>query len=46
MRRSLLDRIGPLTGAVRSRNLLQSRGYPWCFFTENTLKKFLLLETG
>lgn len=41
---ALRDRVGPLGGAIRSRKLLESRGYPWCFFPEKTLKNFLLLE--
>jgi hypothetical protein len=44
LRGRTLDRIGPLTAAIRSRNVLRSREYPWCFFSENTLKSFLLLE--
>jgi hypothetical protein len=43
---ALRDRIGPLTAAIRSRSVLESRGYPWCFFPEKTLKNFLLLENG
>jgi len=30
--------------AVRARDVLRSREYPWCFFPENALKSFLLLE--
>jgi hypothetical protein len=26
--------------------VLRARHYPWCFFPENMLKRFLLLETG
>jgi hypothetical protein len=46
LRMRLLDRIGPLTDAIRARQVLRSREYPWCFFTENALKSFLLLEIG
>jgi hypothetical protein len=35
-----------LSAAVKSRNVLRSRGEPWCFFPENALKTFLLLENG
>ncbi|MFN9369282.1 MAG: hypothetical protein ACK6CT_11050 [Planctomycetia bacterium] len=46
VRRSLQSRIEALSGAIRSRKLLDSRTYPWCFFPEKTLKNFLLLENG
>ena len=39
-----LGRVGPLAAGLRAQKLLQSREYPWCFFTEKTLKMFLLLE--
>jgi len=44
LRGRLLDRVGPLAAAVRARKVLESREYPWCFFPENALKSFLLLE--
>jgi len=40
----LLERVGPLAIATRARKLLLSRECPWCFFSENALKSFLLLE--
>jgi hypothetical protein len=43
---ALTDRIEPLTMATRARKVLRSREYPWCFFPENALKTFLLLEMG
>jgi hypothetical protein len=46
LRNRMLDRAGPLTTAVRARKVLRSRDYPWCFFSENALKSFLLLEMG
>jgi hypothetical protein len=46
LRTRLLDRAGPLATAVRARKVLRSREYPWCFFSENALKSFLLLEMG
>jgi hypothetical protein len=42
----LLGRVGPLAAALRARNVLESRDYPWCFYAEKTLKSFLLLESG
>jgi hypothetical protein len=36
--------VGPLAAAIRGRKLLRSREYPWCFFPEKTLRRFLLLE--
>ena len=44
LRSRMLNRVGPLAAAVRARKVLQSREYPWCFFSENALKSFLLLE--
>lgn len=44
LRTHLLDRAGPLAAAARARAVLRSREYPWCFFSENALKSFLLLE--
>jgi len=35
-----------VAAAIRAREELRSREYPWCFFPEKTLKSFLLLETG
>ena len=46
LRNRMLDRAGPLATAVRARKVLGSREYPWCFFSENALKSFLLLEMG
>jgi hypothetical protein len=46
LRSALLDRIEPLGAAMRARKVLRSREYPWCFFPENALKTFLLLEMG
>jgi hypothetical protein len=43
-RHRLLHRAGPLAAAVRARKVLSSRECPWCFFSENALKSFLLLE--
>ena len=37
---------GPLAAAAKARKVLRSREYPWCFFPENALKTFLLLENG
>jgi hypothetical protein len=44
LRTRMLDRAGPLAAAMRARKVLRSREYPWCFFSENALKSFLLLE--
>jgi hypothetical protein len=44
LRGRMLDRVGPLATAARARKVLRSREYPWCFFSENALKSFLLLE--
>jgi hypothetical protein len=44
LRTRMLNRVGPLAAAMRGRKVLRSREYPWCFFSENTLKSFLLLE--
>jgi hypothetical protein len=43
-RQRLLNLARPLAAAVRARKVLSSRECPWCFFSENTLKSFLLLE--
>ena len=43
-RRAALDRVGPIATRMRARKVLQSRGHPWCFFAEKTLRSFLLLE--
>jgi hypothetical protein len=32
--------------SLRAQKVLQSREFPWCFFSEKTLKSFLLLENG
>jgi len=45
-KRNLLGQVGPLAAAIRARAVLESREHPWCFFPENMLRKFLLLETG
>jgi hypothetical protein len=45
LRGRILGRIGPLATAMRARTVLRSREYPWCFFPENALKSFLLLES-
>jgi hypothetical protein len=44
LRGALLARVGPLAAAMRARKVLRSREHPWCFFEENALKTFLLLE--
>jgi hypothetical protein len=44
LRQALLARVGPLATRMRARKLLRSRGHPWCFFPEKTLKSFLVLE--
>jgi hypothetical protein len=46
LRDALLARVGPLAARQRARRLLLSREYPWCFFPENELRRFLLLEKG
>jgi hypothetical protein len=46
VRRQLTARLAPLAAAIRAREVLRSREYPWCFFPEKTLKSFLLLEKG
>ncbi|NDC62846.1 MAG: hypothetical protein EBZ59_02410 [Planctomycetia bacterium] len=44
MRQALLARVGPLAVSLRARKVLESREFPWCFFPEKTLRRFLLLE--
>lgn len=44
LRQRTLDGLAPLAEQIRSRNLLGSREFPWCFFNEKVLKPFLLLE--
>lgn len=44
LRSDLLAQVGPLATAQRAGKLLSSREFPWCFFSEKTLKKFLGLE--
>ena len=44
MRDGLVARLAPLAAAIRGREVLRSRDYPWCYFSEKTLKSFLLLE--
>ena len=46
LRQQLLDRVGPLARAARAQSLLASRDYPWCFFSEDRLRRFLLLESS
>ncbi|MFM7207194.1 MAG: hypothetical protein ACKO4T_11075 [Planctomycetaceae bacterium] len=43
-RRELERRGAALVTAVEARAVLRSRDIPWCFFPENALKTFLLLE--
>jgi len=45
-RDALTARVEPLAARVRARRVLSSREYPWCFFPENDLRRFLLLEKG
>jgi hypothetical protein len=45
-RQEWLASVGPLAAAIRARAVLDSREYPWCFFPETTLRRFLLLEMG
>ena len=44
VRQQLLDRVGPLATAIRAQKILRTRDFPWCFFPENQLREFLLLE--
>jgi hypothetical protein len=44
LRTDLVARLAPLATAIRAAKILRSREYPWCFFAENALKPFLLLE--
>jgi hypothetical protein len=46
LRRDLLARAERSAAAIRARDVLRSREYPWCFFAEKALKSFLLLEKG
>ena len=46
LQRQAVARIAPLTSAERARKVLRSRELPWCFFSENALKNFLVLESG
>ncbi|RLS34117.1 MAG: hypothetical protein DWH79_05160 [Planctomycetota bacterium] len=46
IRRMLLDTAGPLASRIRAAKILGSREYPWCFFSEKSLRSFLLLENG
>jgi hypothetical protein len=34
------------SAAAKARTVLRSREVPWCFFPENEVKSFLLLENG
>lgn len=45
IRRAALDRVGPLAASRRAIAVLNSRTHPWCFFSEKSLRSFLLLET-
>jgi hypothetical protein len=38
--------VEPLATRVRATALLRAREYPWCFFPETVLRRFLLLEKG
>ncbi|MFM9057701.1 MAG: hypothetical protein ACKOSQ_00995 [Planctomycetaceae bacterium] len=42
--RELAATLAPLATAVKAHEVLAARDYAWCFFPENTLKSFLLLE--
>lgn len=44
LRGDLGGRLAPLATAIRAARILRSREHPWCFFAENALKPFLLLE--
>jgi hypothetical protein len=44
--RDEVARTTALAAAAKARTVLRSREYPWCFFPENALKSFLLLENG
>jgi hypothetical protein len=44
-RQQLLDRVGTVARAVRARKVLESREFPWCFFPEDALRQFLLLDS-
>ncbi len=44
IRQQLLDQVGPLAAAIRAEKILANRDIPWCFFPENKLREFLLLE--
>ena len=46
LRAALEARIEPLEARSRAVALLRSREYPWCFFPETVLRRFLLLEKG
>jgi hypothetical protein len=39
-------RIVQCTAAAKAMTVLRSREVPWCFFPENEVKTFLLLENG
>ncbi|MCE9631982.1 MAG: hypothetical protein K8S94_14865 [Planctomycetia bacterium] len=43
-RRDVMARTTQLSDATKARAVLRARDYPWCFFPENALKTFLLLE--
>lgn len=44
--RDLEARAVALQAAQRARNVLQARTHPWCFFSEKSLREFLLLENA
>jgi hypothetical protein len=45
-RRAIEARIVQGAAAAKARSVLRSRDMPWCFFPENAVKSFLLLENG
>jgi len=45
-RERLLALAGPLASRIRAAKTLSSREHPWCFFTEKSLRRFLLLENA
>jgi hypothetical protein len=45
-REAARSRTIALPAAVNAQKILRSRAEPWCFFPENALKTFLLLENG
>jgi len=45
-REAIEARIVRCTAAAKARTVLRSRDMAWCFFPENEVKSFLLLENG